>query len=1198
MKKLLLSAVALMTLCSQAYEFSFKDSEIKFHEENMSYSIRSKNNPGGIWGAFRIRGTKEDAALVKAENSGDGVIIDTREYFKKYPTGKNILISWYGLKADDYFTSAKENKTPEKVNRMECHVSSEPGMRLVSVILSSKGKAFWTSKPHIFIKKDEAFVFESPLPLGVDGVYLRTDLHSGGIYKFKKIRFFAYKPQKNAEEKFDPSVNYIRNGGAEDGFANVFSNSLKFAQSAVTGKFIDYRNKEINSQNVITIDSANAHTGRYSFKVEKTTDYSYGRLSFNPVPYKGGKPTSFTVWMKADRPMTVNMGLYPASGYAIVSHQRLTTEWKKYEIFAPSYGKPGAGFQIIGGDIVNGYAKDTKVVIPYVYPEDKQKGTFWVDTASYTIGGHSAFKDTGAIHLRSRIDRNNGYYYAGETVKTSVEAENYTNKPLTATVQYAITDWSGKKVTESRPQEITLDKNGKKTLTFDIVPPKKLRGALNLTYFVKADGKTAESTQYFGIIEKNQTLQYRTGLEFPGNQNVKLAMPYLQDFRIGIVRVGGASGKLDYSFHNLPILKENGIKTLFCVSMFLGLRRDPVVKQDKWDAWMKYFEENVKKYAGLVEIWESENEANITGWNTDNNLEHIRQLGAIIRKNDPGAKFAGPTTCSVDYTWIENVLRKGGKDILDYVSYHPYRIEPELPDHAEDARRLKQLVHTYAKLPQIATESGIIRPPSMPDNKINDYIRTTSAQNIRNILLGFAGGTERYYHFAFTSTVAASTWTVLFAGNPGTENTPVPNPTFFAIRNLIDRIENAPYAGRVKFGLSYRGLIFDHGNKRTAVIWKWRGEPSVLSLPESGIKAYDFMGTEIDPHKITLTPCPVYLDSNKSVKDLIARLENASLTDSSGNSITIENVVIGNKRFELKIQNITGRPVDCKITVLTPGVINGTAVKNITAIQGENSKKTTFDLQKKLSTTPVKIKVLAEIPAHKEKQEKEITLRGIIARKVAEPLKIDGDLSDWPANTAVIRLDSRNTDKRDHRNWGEKENRIKANLRYAWDDNYLYISAEVFKPELYPHQSESSANKMFQYDSIQVCFDTIRNARETDFIQDDDFEYTLGLIGKKARVFRRWASAASYDSLAKEPGILNYSEVPVAVRKYADRTVYEAAFSRRAVSPFRLEKNACMRVGTLININNGKERVGYLELTPGVGYAKHPAEWMDLVLLP
>ena len=78
----------------------------------------------------------------------------------------------------------------------------------------------------------------------------------------------------------------------------------------------------------------------------------------------------------------------------------------------------------------------------------------------------------------------------------------------------------------------------------------------------------------------------------------------------------------------------------------------------------------------------------------------------------------------------------------------------------------------------------------------------------------------------------------------------------------------------------------------------------------------------------------------------------------------------------------------------------------------------------------------------------------------------------------------------------------------------------------------------------------------------------------------------------------NGTEVRSAVKRLPDRTVYEIAFTPRAVSPFKLKAGGSMRWSVLVNLNNGKGRIGYLELTDGIGNKKRPGQFLDLVLLP
>ena len=140
-----------------------------------------------------------------------------------------------------------------------------------------------------------------------------------------------------------------------------------------------------------------------------------------------------------------------------------------------------------------------------------------------------------------------------------------------------------------------------------------------------------------------------------------------------------------------------------------------------------------------------------------------------------------------------------------------------------------------------------------------------------------------------------------------------------------------------------------------------------------------------------------------------------------------------------------------------------------------------------------------------------------------------------------------------------------------------------------------TAGTLFLGDGVQIAMDTIRNATPGQIgFQDDDFEYSIGNLNGKPVVYRHFASAPSYDSLEKQIGIAQDVKAEISVKD--GKTIYEIAFPRRAVSPFRLEPGSAMRINVLVNIANAKGRAGYLELTPGIGAAKQPGKFMDLIL--
>ena len=196
MKKLLLCAAASLCLCSQAYDMQFDGANLKQNEQKTSFWIFAKEK--GPFGGLKL--PKEDENLVSMELKGDELIVDTRAFYEKYKTGKTFMIGWHGIRPDEFFCSPKTEKNAKKINRMEVVCSGPAGAGIDLLVLSNKGTHFWKVK-HVQLagKGKEKFSFETPIPDGVQSIWLRTDLKSPGVYRFLSIRFFSC--EKNKSEK-------------------------------------------------------------------------------------------------------------------------------------------------------------------------------------------------------------------------------------------------------------------------------------------------------------------------------------------------------------------------------------------------------------------------------------------------------------------------------------------------------------------------------------------------------------------------------------------------------------------------------------------------------------------------------------------------------------------------------------------------------------------------------------------------------------------------------------------------------------------------------------------------------------------------------------------------------------------------------------------------------------------------------------
>jgi hypothetical protein len=524
-------------------------------------------------------------------------------------------------------------------------------------------------------------------------------------------------------------------------------------------------------------------------------------------------------------------------------------------------------------------------------------------------------------------------------------------------------------------------------------------------------------------------------------------------------------------------------------------------------------------------------------------------------------------------------LEKGADKAVQVITEHPYRFLPEQPDYEPDLKALQKV----AKGKEIqSTESGSQTFGSWPNNEIQPQAITWAAKDIRMMIVGLANGVSRFYQFRAGAIEVQNTWTIFTGSGPEENNCWQPGIWCYAARNLASLIGEKSKASPVKLGFDYRCYIFDNGKERVAALWKWFGKPAQLVF-DRPVSYLDMMGGSFTAKNIWLNEYPIYIRTKQSIPELSEMIRNA-LPDSSSEEVPVKITtdVTDAENFTVNLTNLTIRKLSGEVSLSTH------ETKKFSELEGDAVLKLPFRAPKRITTAPQKLEVTVTIGKHVLKQN--ILLKAIIVPQTEKKIVIDGNLSDWKQYTS-IKLDSKNAVKLV--SWNKDALQTKAEVRFSWNQEFLYLAVIADKKGFFPDQDIAP----WKGDGVQVAFDTMRNADSTTITyQDDDFEYSIWKKSGQPTVYRHYASIEAYDSLNKSIGLTN--DVTVVIKNQGDRTVYEMAFSPVSISPFKLFAGSACRFNLILNMSDGKRRIGWLEIAPGLGKnPKKPGNFPDLILM-
>jgi len=143
----------------------------------------------------------------------------------------------------------------------------------------------------------------------------------------------------------------------------------------------------------------------------------------------------------------------------------------------------------------------------------------------------------------------------------------------------------------------------------------------------------------------------------------------------------------------------------------------PIFDDAAREAWLAFVRQMAEHFGGRVRHWEIWNEPNITAFwqprkpDAAGYLELLRATVPEIRKRMPEAVIIGGAFAGIPKDYIEQCLKLGMGELVDKISYHPYRPLPE-QGYAKEIENLRELLARHkCRAPLWQGECGC---PSQP----------------------------------------------------------------------------------------------------------------------------------------------------------------------------------------------------------------------------------------------------------------------------------------------------------------------------------------------------------------------------------------------------------------------------------------------------------------------------------------------------
>jgi len=366
----------------------------------------------------------------------------------------------------------------------------------------------------------------------------------------------------------------------------------------------------------------------------------------------------------------------------------------------------------------------------------------------------------------------------------------------------------------------------------------------------------------------------------------------------------------------------------------------------------------------------------------------------------------------------------------------------------------------------------------------------------------------------------------------------------------------------------------------------------------AGVELIDFTGNVVPrTPELQLTSFPIFLrGSAGSQSTLATALSRVPVRSGSARQVLPFLEVTGTNKVELRMHNLLSRPAAGRLQVRRDAqtlydkniTVNGTTTWSLPIELSRDSQPIQQQIQQQ------KVNVQFQPEAGAPAQISNLQVEVLSASRRVQPISVDGDLSDWPSQSAMT-LPRRVVDFSAKAAPYGGDADLSGRLHAAWDKEHLYLAMEI-QDDVF--EAASSARMSWQGDGVQLYFDSWQNARGTtqQGYNGDDQVYDLWPGPNGVELHR--AVAPEKQIGFTEPGIV--ANVQAATKRTATGYTLELAIPTRELAPINFQAGSTFGFALIVNDKDdatGRKRG--LTLTPeGTEPHMRPDLYPVMVLKP